>query len=182
MLWSKLINTLISQQNHDRSAPNLRTGLVFPNWSKWVQGVLCYDQNWWKLKYLSRISIDIHWQFFLSFSTSSKHFTLKWVKVTHNGKFCQKSGLDWLQMANFGHFAGFSIFSPKIRLRLTWNGQFHLIHNFSRLFATKASHFWESQKSLFFLQIFWVSQLFQIVSHQRGSKWSTMANFAKKVA
>ena len=45
--------------------------------------------------------------------------------MTHNGKFCQKSGLDWLKMANFGHFAGYSIFSPKMRLRLTRNGQFH---------------------------------------------------------
>ena len=27
--------------------------------------------------------------------------------MTHNGKFCQKSGLDWVKMANFGHFAGF---------------------------------------------------------------------------
>ena len=123
-----------------------RTGLVFPNWSKWVQGVLCYDQNWWKLKYLSRISIDIHWQFFLSFSTFSNHFTLKWVKVTHNGKFCQKSGLDWLQTANFGHFAGFSIFSPKMRLRLTWNGQFHPIHNFPHLLPPKHLIFGEISK------------------------------------
>ena len=43
--------------------------------------------------------------------------------------FFQKSGLDWLQMTNFGHFAGFPIFSPIMRLRLTWNGQFHLIHD-----------------------------------------------------
>ena len=123
-----------------------RTGLVFPNWSKWVQGVLCYDQNWWKLKYLSRISIDIHWQFFLSFSTFSNHFTLKWVKVTRNGKFCQKSGLDWLQTANFGHFSGFSIFSPKMRLRLTWNGQFHPIHNFPHLLPPKHLIFGEISK------------------------------------
>ena len=114
------------------------------------------------------------------------HFILKQVKVTHNGKFCQKSGLDWLQMANFGHFAGFSIFSPKMRLRLTWNGQFHPIHNFPHLLPPKCLIFGEISK-VFVLrgihqQIFWVSQLFQIVSHQRGSKWPTMANFAKKVA
>ena len=59
---------------------------------------------------------------FLSFSTFSNHFTPERLKMTHNGKFCQKSGLDWLKIANFGHFAGFSIFSPKIRLRLTLNG------------------------------------------------------------
>ena len=32
-------------------------------------------------------------------------------------------------MAKFSHFAGFSIFSPKMRLELTRNGQFYLIHN-----------------------------------------------------
>ena len=57
--------------------------------------------------------------------------------MTHYGEFSQKSGLDWLQMANFGHFAGFSIFSPKMRLRLTQNGQFHPIHNFSYLLPPK---------------------------------------------
>ena len=31
-------------------------------------------------------------------------------------------------------------------------------------------------------QIFWVFQLFQIVSHQTSSKWPTMANFATEVA
>ena len=36
-----------------------RTGLIFLSQSIWVQGVLCYDQNWWKLKYLSRILIDM---------------------------------------------------------------------------------------------------------------------------
>ena len=40
-----------------------RTGLIFPSWSKWVQGVLCYDQNWQKLKYRSWILIDLHQTF-----------------------------------------------------------------------------------------------------------------------
>ena len=48
-----------------------------------------------------------------------------------------KSGLDWVKMAKFGHFAGFSIFSPKMRLKLTQNGQFHPIHNFPHLFPPK---------------------------------------------
>ena len=65
---------------------------------------------------------------------------------THNGKFCQKSGLDWLQMANFGHFAGFSIFSPKMMLRLTWNGQFHPSHNFSHLFPPERLIFGDISK------------------------------------
>ena len=74
---------------------------------------------------------------FLTFSIFLNRFTPKWLKMTHNGKFWQKSGLDWLKMSNFGHFACFSIFSPKMRLRLTRNGQFHPIHNFSHLLPPK---------------------------------------------
>ena len=59
----------------------------------------------------------------------------------------KKSGLDWVKMANL---ACVSIFSPKMRLRLTRNGQFHLIHNFSPSFATKASHFWRNLKNFHF--------------------------------
>ena len=70
---------------------------------------------------------------FLSFSTFSNYLTLKWLKMTYNDEFYQKSGLDWLQMANFGHFTCFPNFFPKMRLRLTRNSQFHPIHNFSHL-------------------------------------------------
>ena len=164
------------------------TELVFPSQSKWVQGVVCYDQNWWKLKYLSGISIDLHWQFYLNFSTFLNCFRPKWLKMTHNGEFCQKSGLDWLKMANFGHFACFSIFPPKMRLRLTQNGQFHPIQNFSHLLPPKCVIFWEISK-IFILggrqlhwQIFCVFQLFQIISYWSSSKWPTMANFATEVA
>ena len=66
---------------------------------------------------------------FFGFATFSNCFTLDWLKRPSMAIFFQKSGLDWLKMTNFGHFAGFSIFSLKMRLRLTWNGQFHLIHN-----------------------------------------------------
>ena len=66
--------------------------------------------------------------------------------MTHNDEFCQKSNLDWLKMANFGHFAGFPIFSPKMRLRVTWNGQFHLIHNFSHLLPPKHHIFGDISK------------------------------------
>ena len=52
-----------------------------------------------------------------------------WLKITHNCKFGQKSGLDWVKMAKFSYFAGFSFFSPKMRLELTHNGQFYLVHN-----------------------------------------------------
>ena len=34
----------------------------------------------------------------LSFSTFLIPFTPNWLKMTHNAKFCQKSGLDWLKM------------------------------------------------------------------------------------
>ena len=37
-----------------------RTGLIFLSWSKWVQTVVCYDQNLQKHKYLSTISIFLH--------------------------------------------------------------------------------------------------------------------------
>ena len=71
---------------------------------------------------------------FLSFPTFSNRFTPMWLKITHNCKFGLKCGLDWVKTAKFGHFAGFSIFSPKMRLRLTRNGQFYPIHNFSHHF------------------------------------------------
>ena len=120
----------------------------------------------------------VHWHIFWSSSTFLNHFTLKQLKMTHNGKFCQKSGLDWLKMANFGHFAGFSIFSPKMRLRLTLNG--HLIHNFSHLLPPKCLIFGEISKIFiplggYISKFFWVFQLLRIISHQSGSKWPTMA-------
>ena len=80
---------------------------------------------------------------FLSFPTFSNRFTPMWLEMTHNGKFGQKSGLDWVKMAIFAYF---SIFSPKMRLRLTWNGQFHLIHNFSHLLPPKHLIFGEISK------------------------------------
>ena len=40
--------------------PNLQNRPHFLSQLKWVQGVLCYNQNWWKLKYLSGISTDLH--------------------------------------------------------------------------------------------------------------------------
>ena len=45
---------------------------------------------------------------FLRFSTFWIPFTPNGLKMTHNGECCQKSWLDWLKMANFGHFVGFS--------------------------------------------------------------------------
>ena len=121
---------------------------------------------------------------FLSFPTFSNRFTPMRLEMTHNIKFGQKSGLDWVQTAIFAYF---SIFPPKMRLRLTWNSQFHLIHNFSHLLPPKHLIFGEISKILISgggctLANFWVFQLFQIISHQCGWKWPTMANLAKKVA
>ena len=73
-----------------------------------------------------------------------------------------------------------------MRLGLTRNGQFHPIHNFSHLLPPKHLIFGEISKifvpgGVHWL-IFWVFQLFWIVSHWSSSKWPTMANFATKVA
>ena len=83
------MKTLISQQNFnnfnknlnisvefDWSASNLqnRAQQIFLSQSIWVQGVLCYDQNWWKLKYLSRI---IEWQI----------LSKKWFRLAQKGQF-----------------------------------------------------------------------------------------------
>ena len=148
-------------------APNLQNRLVFPtgqNESKECCAMIKTDGNL-NISAESRLIYIGNWVFQLFQIISHK---------SGNGK-CQKSGLDWLQTANF---AGFSIFSPKIRLRLTWNGQFHPIHN---LLPPK-HHFLRNLKtSGVHQQIFWVSQLFQIISHQRAQNL-TMANFAKKVA
>ena len=130
---------------------------------------------------------------FLSFSNFPNRFTSEWLTMTHNGQFCQKSSLDWLQMANFGHFAGFSIFSSKMRLRLTQNGQFHPIHNFSHLCHQSIS-FWRNLKNfcsagvhqqifvfLNFLNCFTLKQL--TMTHngefcqKSGLDWLQTANF-----
>ena len=83
---------------------------------------------------------------FLSFPTFSNPFTPMRLKITHNGKFGQKSGLDWVKTAIFAYF---SIFSPKIEAEITWNGQFHLIHNFSHLLPPKCLILEKSQKFSF---------------------------------
>ena len=83
---------------------------------------------------------------FWSFPSLSNRFTPMQLEMTHNGKFGQKSGLDWVKMAIFAYF---SIFSPKMRLRLTWNGQFDLIHNFSHLLPQSVSFLEKSQKCSF---------------------------------
>ena len=95
--------------------------------------------------------------------------------MTHNGQFCQKSGLDWLQMANFGHFAGFPVLSPKMRLRLTRNGQFHPIHNFSHQSISfleksqKLSLLWGVHWQIF--EFFNFFKLFHTEAAQNDTQW-----------
>ena len=93
--------------------------------------------------------------------------------------FAKKSGLDWLQMANFGHFAGFSIFSHKMRLRLTQNGQFHPIHNFSHLLPPKGLIFGEISKVFIpgrgyigkFFEFFIFFESFHTEAAQNDTQW-----------
>ena len=132
-----------------------------------------------KFSFLSRGYISYFW----SFPTFSNCFTPMWLEMTHNGKFGQKSGIDWVKMAIFAYF---SIFFLKMRLRLTQIGQFHLIHNFSHLLPPKHLIFGEISKifisgggtSANFLRF----PTFQIVSHQCGWKWPTMAIWPKSGA
>ena len=86
---------------------------------------------------------------FFDFSNFFKLFHTNAAQITHNCKFGLKSGLDWVKTAKFGHFARFSIFSPKMRLRLTQNGQFHLIHTFFHLLPPKHLIFGEMSKFSF---------------------------------
>ena len=74
-----------------------RTGLVFPSWLKWVQIVVCYDQNLQKHKYLSGISTFLHKTFrtglvFLSW--------LKWfqIVVCYDWNLQKHKYLSWISM------------------------------------------------------------------------------------
>ena len=85
---------------------------------------------------------------FLGFPTFSNHFTPMRLKITHTGKFGQKSGLDWVKMAIFGIF--FYLFPQnEVEIDSEWS-----ISPDSQLFpsfATKASHFWRNLKNFHFL-------------------------------
>ena len=86
---------------------------------------------------------------FLSFSTVLNCFTLKHFKMTHNGKFCQKSGLDWLKMANFGHFACFSFFFPQNEAHIDSEWPISPNSQLFPSFATKTSHFRRNLKNFY---------------------------------
>ena len=69
------------------------------------------------------------------------------IEMTHNAKFSQKSGLDWLKMANSGHFAGFSHNEAQIHSEWPFSCNSQLFPSF----ATKASHSIQNPKNLHFL-------------------------------
>ena len=121
-----------------------RTGLVFPSWTKWVQGVLCYDQNWWKLKYLSRISIDhtlaIFFWVFQLFQIISHWNGSKW-----------PSDPQWQIL-------------PKKWLRLAQNSQFWSFCRFLHLFPQN-----QAQIDLGMVQFHPDSQLFPSFYHHSVS-------------
>ena len=81
---------------------------------------------------------------FLSFPTFSNRLTPMQLEMTHNGKFGQKHGLDWVKTAIFAYF---SIFSPKMRLRLlrmvnfTWFPTFPIFCQQSISFLEKSQKF-----------------------------------------
>ena len=128
----------------------------------WLQS---YD-----LKCINMYNLDrggVHLQIILGFPTFSNCFRPMWHKIMYNYKFGQKSGLDWVKMANLAYF---SIFSPKMRLRLTQNGQFHLIHKFSHLLPPKHLIFGE------------ISKIFISGGGYIGKCFEFLANLAKKVA
>ena len=81
---------------------------------------------------------------FLTFPTFSNRFTPIQLKITHNGKFGQKSGLDWVKMAIFAYF---SIFSPKWgwdwlgMVNFTWFTTFPIFCHQSISFLEKSQKF-----------------------------------------
>ena len=79
---------------------------------------------------------------FLSFPTFSNRFTPMWLKITHNSKFGQKSGLNWVKMANFACFSIFPQNEAEIDSEWSISPDSQLFPSF----ATKVSHFGEISK------------------------------------
>ena len=85
-------------------------------------------------------------------------------------------------MDNFGQFATFPIFFHQMWLRLTQNGQFHLIHNFSNIFPPKWLIFHQISKFSFvgcwykdqFSQIHNFFKLFPTEAAQNDSQWPNL--------
>ena len=131
-----------------------RTGLVFLSQSIWVQGVLCYDQT--------DENLNISAESWLIWQILPK----KWLRLAPNGQF-------W-------SFCKFFHLFPQNEAQI--DSEWPISHDsqLSPSFATKASHFWRNLKNFHpwggvHQQMFSVFQLFQIISHQSGSKWPIMA-------
>ena len=88
----------------------------------------------------------------------------------------------WLRLdqnSQVWSFCRFSIFSPKMRLRFTQNGQFHLIHNFSHLLPSKHVIFGEISNIFIpgwryiakFFEYFNFSKLFHTKPAQNDPQW-----------
>ena len=153
-------------------------GLFFQASRNESKGVVCYHQNWWKLKYLSGISIDMHQQFVWIFHFFELFHT-EVAQMTRNGKFCQEKWLRLAQNSQFGHFAYFSSFPTK------WGWDWLGMANFTwfrtfLIFATKVSHFLEkSQKFSFSGGKGYIGKFFEFLTFSNhfilsGSKWPTM--------
>ena len=69
--------------------------------------------------------------------------------MTLNGKFFEKSDLDWLIKANFYHFAVLSIFSPQNEAQIDLEWPISPDSQLFPSFATKASHFWRNLKNFY---------------------------------
>ena len=106
-----------------------RTGLVFPSRSKWVQIVICYDQNLQRHKYLSGISMLLHETFRRGLVFLSRS---KWVQtvVCYNQNLQKHKYLSTISMLsaqnlqNRAHFSEPVEMSPNssmLRSKLTKN-------------------------------------------------------------
>ena len=130
---------------------------VGKHWKSCESGGIGHCKSFWAT------SVGKHWKsceigdckFFESFHSKAPRNDPQW-------QIWPKSGLDLVKVANFGHFAGFS---PKVWLRLTWNGQFHRIHNFSNHFTAKAPQKWPTMAK------FTWPTVFPIFSHRSGLEW-----------
>ena len=107
------------------------TSLFFFKSDEWLQS---YDLKCINMYNLDRGCTSAN---VLSFPTFLNCFRPVWLINHPQLQIWPKSGFDGVKTAKFGYFTQFSIFSPKMRLRLTLNGQFHLIHNFPHLLPPK---------------------------------------------
>ena len=83
---------------------------------------------------------------FFEFFNFSKSFHTKAPQNDPQWQIWQKKWFRLGQNSQFWSFCRFFYLSPKVRLRLTRNGQFHPIHNFSHLLPPKHLIFGEISK------------------------------------